>query len=275
MQVQRLRRPGAYQQLTQPGQPLAGDATFPLRVESVHLQQRGDFLRRAGGSDGFAPAAALVVDHDGLDLARRRHLGRVQALLVDLAVGKKALAIADAAHEQRFHQRRLGALANDEFGRPATNIHHQATVIRRRQGICGTDEDQPRFLTAADDLDRKSQRCLSLQQHQWRVPCDPHGIGRHRPHGVRRKTAQAFAEAAQRGDRALLRSMIEQLLAGETGTQANRLAQGIQRVNLFANDAPDLDSEAVGTQVHTGYQFVTHGCSSSPARQVLCPGPAF
>lgn len=44
--------------------------------------------------------------------------------------------------------------------------------------------------------------------------------------------------------------MIEQLLAGETGTQPDRLAQGIQRVNLVAYDPPDLDAEAVGAEVH-------------------------
>jgi hypothetical protein len=46
--------------------------------------------------------------------------------------------------------------------------------------------------------------------------------------------------------------MIEQLLAGQTGTEPDVLFESIQRVDAIANDSPDLQTKAVGTQVDTG-----------------------
>ena len=56
-----------------------------------------------------------------------------QTLAIEAPVAEKSLRIADAAHIERLHQHRIMALANDEFGRTASNVDHQALVRRRRQ----------------------------------------------------------------------------------------------------------------------------------------------
>ena len=54
------------------------------------------------------------------------------------------------------------------------------------------------------------------------------------------------------GERALLRGMVENSLAGQAGSKANALFQVFKRVNPIANDTPKLQTKAVGTQIDAG-----------------------
>jgi hypothetical protein len=68
----------------------------------------------------------------------------------------------------------------------------------------------------------------------------------------RSKAAQAFAETTQCLERTLLRGMVEQLLTGQSGTEPDRFLEGLEWVDLIANNSPDLQAKAIGTQVNTG-----------------------
>ena len=119
-----------------------------------------------------------------------------KALLVHAAAWKEAQGIANATHVQRFHQLRLDSAANDELGRTAADVDHQALVIDRRQRVRRADVDQARLFAAADDLDRKAQRLLGQRQEIGGILGDAQRIGRYHAYRRRRKTAQAFTETA-------------------------------------------------------------------------------
>jgi hypothetical protein len=125
-------------------------------------------------------------------------------------------------------------------------------VIGRWQGVRRADEDQARLLATTDDLDRESPAPPRPGEDHARIPGHPHRVGGHGTHGFRIEAAQAFAKTTQGLDRTLLRGMIEQLLTGQTGTEPDRFLEGLERVDLIANNSPDLQTKAVGTQVHTG-----------------------
>ena len=69
---------------------------------------------------------------------------------------------------------------------------------------------------------------------------------------MRIETAQALAEALQAFERACLRIFVEPFLAVEAGAEADRLAQGIERVESVTDDARNLQVERVGTEIDCG-----------------------
>ena len=200
---------------------------------------------------------------DQFDLLGRGDLRLAQAALFDLTAGEVAHGETDAAHVQRFHQLRIVALADDELGRAASDIDDQALVRGRRQGVRGTEVNQAGLFTPGDDFDRKSQRLLRLRQKRRDILGHTQGIGSNGANGSTVESAQALAEATQGGQRTLLGLGIEQLVGGQAGSQAHRLLERIEWVDLVIDDAPDLETETVGTQVDRSYGFINHRLASS------------
>ena len=132
-EIERFGRAGLDQHGAQLVQPDAGDTAFAIRIQVVQLQHIGDGACRAGRPHRLLPAHALVIVGDQLDFLGCRNLCLAQAPLVDLAIREEAQRVADAAHVQRFHQLRLVPLADDEFGRAATDIDDQPLVRRHGQ----------------------------------------------------------------------------------------------------------------------------------------------
>ena len=132
-QIQRLGGTRLDQQRTQAIQTLAGDPGFAIGVEIVHLEDVCDGPRRPRRPHRFLPAQALVIVGNQFDFLGRGDLRLAQTLAIEAPVAEKSLRIADTAHIERLHQHRIMALADDEFGRPAPDIDHQALVRRRRQ----------------------------------------------------------------------------------------------------------------------------------------------
>src|SRR5690606_4883767 len=71
-------------------------------------------------------------------------------------------------------------------------------------------------------------------------------------HGVLVEAAQALAEAREAGQRPFLGFLLDALVLGQTGAEAHRLAQRIERVDLVSDDAPDLAVKAVRTEIDSG-----------------------
>jgi hypothetical protein len=63
------------------------------------------------------------------------------------------------------------------------------------------------------------------------------------------ETPQPFAEALQAGERALLGGRVEELVVAETGAEAHRLAQGVEGIDLIADDAGDLAVKGIAPEV--------------------------
>src|SRR5436190_202038 len=77
-------------------------------------------------------------------------------------------------------------------------------------------------------------------------------VGAHGAHGAAVEIAQPLAETLQARERPFLRGFVEALVLREPGAQANRLAQGIEGIDLVADDPHDLAVEAVRAQVDGG-----------------------
>ena len=69
---------------------------------------------------------------------------------------------------------------------------------------------------------------------------------------MRIEAAQPLAEALQAIECAALRIFVEALLAIEPGAEADRFAQGIERVDLITDDTRTLQVERVGSEVYCG-----------------------
>ena len=83
------------------------------------------------------PAARYACSDAG-ELLARGELRRLHARLVDPAVGEVLQAVADAAHVERFGELRLEAGADDELGRAAADVDHQAPLGSTRGSACAT-----------------------------------------------------------------------------------------------------------------------------------------
>ena len=107
---------------------------MPSSAKLVLAQDVLDRARGARRPHRLVPAGRAVVVHHAGQLLARGELGRLHAPLVDLAVGKILQAVADAAHVERLGELRLHAGADDEFGRAAADVDHQAARILRAAG---------------------------------------------------------------------------------------------------------------------------------------------
>jgi len=90
-----------------------------------------------------------------LDFGSRRQLRLLEILFAEPAFRKEFQAIAHAAHVQAFHLDRLDALADDELGRAAADIDHQAFMRCHGQTVADADENHACFFTSRNDLDGK------------------------------------------------------------------------------------------------------------------------
>ena len=171
------------------------------------------------------------------------------AALRDFAVGEVLQAVAHAAHVKARELLRLVARADDELGRAAADVDDEPLLLRRRQAVLHAEVDETRFFAACDDLDRKAERGLRVLQERACVLRDAQRIGADRAHRVPVEAAQAFAEALQAGERALLRGCVEQLVFVEPGAEPHGLAQGIEGIDLIADDAGDLAVEGVASEI--------------------------
>src|SRR6266571_4919407 len=99
-------------------------------------------IKRSGSSSRSAPG----------------ELGGFHARLVDLALGEILQAEAHAAHVERLGELRLESAADDELGRAAADVEHQATLIFQHDGrgqrVRHAQVDEARLLAARDYLDR-------------------------------------------------------------------------------------------------------------------------
>ena len=195
--------------------------------------------------------------HDSGQLLARRQLGGLHATFVNLAVGEKPEAVADAAHVQRLGELRLEAGADDELGRAAADVDHQASVRGGGQRMRHAQIDEARLLAARDHLDREAEHLPGFAQELGRVLRYTQRIGAHRAHCLTREAAQPLGELGKRLERQGLRAAVDAFLGGEPGAQAHHLAHRIERVDLAVDHPSDLQVKAVRAEIDRRQSVVT------------------
>ena len=197
--LRRLTCPAPIMRLRRRARP---SGVMPPAESPLLLQDLGERERGARGARTPRATASVEVPGDGLDLGARVRLGRAKRGRGERAVGEEALRHADAADLERLQPLGLHAAADDELGRAAADVDHEPRRGRRRQHVGDAEVDQPRFLVAADDVDRKAEGGLGARQELVRVGGDAKRVGRHGPHRARVQAAQPFGEAREARERA-------------------------------------------------------------------------
>ncbi len=194
-------------------EPLARDGAFGRRAVCRELGQRA---HGAGRADRLLPMlSARISAISGWSSLRAASFRVLHGGPRDDSARKVTLAEAHAAHVKARELVRLEAAADDELGRAAADVDHEPALFRWRQAVLDADENEPRFFASRDHFDREAERDARELQERRRILRHAQRIGADGAHSVTIESAQPFAEAAQRGERALLRRGIEQLVIAE------------------------------------------------------------
>ena len=148
----------------------------------------------AGGANGIVPAAGKKNALDDLeflsrDAFRRRHAGRVDAAVLEVAVGQVRAADIEALGELW-----LKALPQDQFGAAAAYVYDQARVMVVLQRVGDAEVDQPGFLSTADDLHLVAEDFLGASDELLAVARLTQGIGAHYAHIALRQQTETLAQ---------------------------------------------------------------------------------
>src|SRR3990172_6469595 len=223
LQVEALDVSCLDQRCAQPVETVRRDSR--IRV-AIQLQDLGQRARGARRRHRLFPVAGGEARNNGLQLAARGKLSLLHRVFRYLAVRKVFEAVAHAAHVNAFELERFERAADDELGRTAADVDYQALVLGHRQAVRHAEVDQARFLAPRYHLDRTSQCRFGLFQEPRGILRDGQRIGADRAPRVRVEAAQPFAEALQAFERALLRVLVEALIARQSRADTDGLAPG-------------------------------------------------
>jgi hypothetical protein len=166
---------------------------------------------------------------------------------------------ADAAHVEAFQLLRFVAAADDELGRPATDVHHHALLGGGRQAVRHAQIDEPRLLLARHHFDRKPERAFGPRQEVLGVLRHAQRVGADGAYLRRIEATQALAETMQGVERALLGLLVEPFVGAQARGESHRLAQGIERIDLVVHNPAHLEAEAVRAQIDGGHHRLLGG----------------
>ena len=153
---------------------------------------------------------------------------------------------------QAFAFVRFQAMADDQLGGAAADIHHQPLVGRGRQRVRHPQIDQPCLFAPGDDFNRVAQRGFGPGNEGVCVPGDAQRRGADAADRLGRQPAQALAKAVQTGQRAFLCGFIELLVVAQSAGQAHGFLQRIEWIELVAGHPGNFEAERIGAEVDGG-----------------------
>ncbi len=124
--------------------------------------------------------------------------------------------------------------------------------------------DQARLLATEDHFDREPERRLGFRQKGLGVLRYAQRACSYRAHRRTREPAQPLGEAGKGLERPGFGHLINAPIPRETGSEAHRITQTVQKVDLIVDDPADLQVEAVGSQVKRGQCLLFHSCRADP-----------
>ncbi len=223
------------------------DAALAPTGPAHDLLDRRDRSRR---SDALLPARGPDALSDRLELELRGEHGLLEGLLLDDSVGEEAHRPAHAAHVQAVDLERFEAFTQDHLGAAAADVDDQARAGDQGLVVRDAEVDQARFLGAAQDLDRVSERRRRARQERARVRRPTQRARAHGAHALVRDARQSLAEAREAFEPALLGGLVEAALLVESRGQPHRLPQPVEALHAVALGQRDHEVEAVRAEVH-------------------------
>ncbi len=140
---------------------------------------------------------------------------------------------------------RLQATADDEFGRPATDVDDEPGFARARQLVGDAEIREPCLFVTTDDVDRKTDRAFGAIEEFRGILGHPKGVGRHYAYGRRVQSGEPFAKSGQTRERRLHGGRLQPAFRVEASAKAKRLPPGVELVDLVAFDPADFEPETV------------------------------
>ena len=194
VQAQLVGRASREQAVMQPRQARPVDDARRVASRGQHVGHRADGAGRAVSHVPFARSvgAQRFVQH-GLG----GHFGPCKRGLGELAVGEVLHGPGHTAHPIAFRHVGGEALAQDQLGRAAANVHHQPALVRLRQQVGHALIDQARFFPAGNHVNRKAQDGVGPGQESVAVARLAQGLGGDGANLGLRQAGQAFAEPRQ------------------------------------------------------------------------------
>ena len=165
---------------------------------------------------------------------------------IDPAAGKEDHALLDGADAKRLDALDFGPASEDQLGRAAADIEHQAPFARHAERVSYAHVDQPAFFFARNNLDRITDRLFGRRQEYGDVPGDAQSIGRDDLDRSERITGQQCLETRQRFERGLHRLFGQAALAVEPGRQPDRIARSLYDAHRFAVVHADVQAKTIG-----------------------------
>ena len=85
----------------------------------------------------------------------------------------------DGAELQALGMKNRLAIADDQFHRPAADIHHHGRLFGKSHAVSHAEKNQPRFLGSCDDADGQAGLLRDMIKKLSAVSRLSHGTGRH------------------------------------------------------------------------------------------------
>ena len=112
--------------------------------------------------------------------------------------------------------------------------------------------DEAGLLAPGDDLDGAAERRLGAGEEVLGILGHPQGVGADGAYRLGWEPAEPLAEAREGLQGPLLRLLGEPLVGRQASGEPDRLAEGVERVDLVVHHAPDLQAERIRPEVDGG-----------------------
>ena len=238
----------------QPLQSRQGDGTIGPLFPLQHVAHGADGARAA---EAALPAQLAVLVDDGGELVLGFQHGIVEGLLAQLAVGKEALGEADTPHLAAGERLVIEALADDELGAAAADVHHQYLAL----DVLGMGDpliDETRLFLAADDLDGVVEHLGRLAHELAGVAGTAQGIGAGDADLIRLDVGQPLGKQGEAVEAPGHGFGRHAALAVHSLCQPHPLFYPIDDLQPSFGEAGDDHVKAVRAKIHGGVQAIVH-----------------
>ena len=251
-QIQAVRPSGRQQAVLQGGQAIAGDAASACEFD-YGIVDRNQRSRRA---DRGVPATGAIDLLDHLKLLACRGLRPRETPGVDCTVREVPGGHRYAAHVEALHQPRLELAPENELRATAADVDYESRVELILQGVRYAQVDQPRFLSAADDLHAVPEHALCSIDEVAAVARLAQRIGADDAHVVSRQVADALTKALEACQRTSRDRRGELAAIRQPFRDAHHLLVAIDDLQTAIVVVGDDQVEAVGTEIQRGVRLI-------------------
>ena len=219
------------------------------RQAAVCTQKLGGGKHRSGRPEHPGPPEPQECFLHGLEFAAGLGLGGDEGGLADDAAREEAAREGNTPHVETGGPERLLPLSDDQFGASAPDIQHEPAAVPLRKQGADSQIDEPRFLSAGDDLHPTSESFRRSAEQCLPVLHLPEDVRAHRARLAGRDIPDAFPDPGECSRCPPPRRGFHRLVPDARG-QPHGLLDAIHHLDVLAVNPGHGDVEAAGAEVH-------------------------